>query len=99
MKSMRVIRAIVVAALCAGGLAQTTYAQDASGAGAHDGWGVTVYPALLWVPTGIHVDVDVPPFDGGAGGSGSILNTKLDGAFFGGVVASNRDRKSTRLNS
>jgi hypothetical protein len=87
---MRVIRVLVLAAFCSGGLAGTIQAQDAAGAGAHDGWGVTVYPVLVWVPLGIGADVDVPPSGGDAGGSGSIVDTKLDGAFFGGLVASNR---------
>jgi len=87
---MRVIRVVVLALLCAGGSNQAARAQDGSGAGAHDGWGVTVYPVLVWVPLGISIDVDIPPFEGDAGGSGGIVDSHLDGAFFGGVVASNR---------
>src|SRR5262245_35973171 len=86
---MRVIRVVVLALLCAGGSNQAARAQDGSGAGAHEGWGVTVYPVLVWVPLGISVDVDIPPFEGDAGGSGGIVDSHLDGAFFGGVVASN----------
>jgi len=44
---------------------------------------------LVWVPLGISVDVDTPPVNGDAGGSGRILDSQLDGAFFGGATASN----------
>ena len=41
------------------------------------------------MPLGIGIDVDIPPSDGDVGGSGSIVNTRFDGAFLGGVAASN----------
>jgi hypothetical protein len=43
----------------------------------------------VWVPTHIGIDVDVPPADGDGGGTGDILDSRFDGAFFGGVAASN----------
>ena len=57
------------------------------------GWDVTVYPILAWVPLGISIDVKVPPFEGGGGGSGSIIDGRFDGAFLGGLsVSKNRVR-------
>jgi hypothetical protein len=87
---MRLIRITFVAALCVMGLSPAAHAQSvASPAAAQEGWKIAVYPVLVWVPLGISVDVDVPPFDGDAGGSGQILESSLDGAFFGGMNASN----------
>jgi hypothetical protein len=43
------------------------------------------------VPVDIGIDVDVPPVDGGGGESGQILDSSFDGAFFGGIVVSNRE--------
>jgi len=48
-----------------------------------------VYPVLAWVPIDINIDVNVPPIDGGSGESGQIVDSKLNGAFFAGVAASN----------
>jgi len=65
---------------------------DAAGAPppqAQEGWDVAVYPVLLWVPIGIGINVDIPPFDGDGGGSGDIVETRFDGAFLAGVAASN----------
>jgi hypothetical protein len=52
-------------------------------------WNVAVYPVLVWVPLGIDIDVNIPPFDGDGGGSGQIVDSRFDGAFFGGVTATN----------
>jgi hypothetical protein len=85
---MAVIR-IVLVALWVAGLSVPARAQGlAQSGGAGDGWSVNVYPVLVWVPLGIDIHVEIPPF-GDAGGSGSILDSQLDGAFFGGVTASN----------
>ena len=54
-----------------------------------DDWRVAVYPVLAWVPLGIGIDVEVPPFDGGSGGAGDIIDGRFDGAFLGGVSVSN----------
>jgi hypothetical protein len=64
-------------------------ARAQSAASARDGWDVAVYPVLVWVPLGIGIDVEIPPFDGDSGGSGEIIDSRFDGAFFGGAVASN----------
>ena len=64
----------------------------APGAGAQttqEGWGVAVYPILGWIPLDIGIDVDVPPFGGDGGAAGDIVDSRFDGAFFGGAVASN----------
>jgi hypothetical protein len=83
---MRVIRVVVLVALSVVGLSQTARAQ----AGAPEGWDVSVYPVFAWVPLGIDIGVEVPPSDdGGAGGSGEIIDSRFDGAFFGGVTATN----------
>jgi hypothetical protein len=53
-------------------------------------WKVAVYPVLAWLPLGIEMNVDVPPFDGGGSGSGGgvdIVDGRFDGAFLGGVSA------------
>jgi hypothetical protein len=64
--------------------------QAAAGAQApQEGWNVAVYPILAWVPLGIGIDVDIPSADGDDGGSGDILDSRLDGAFLGGVAGSN----------
>ena len=42
-----------------------------------------------WVPLGIGINVEVPPFDGGGGGgAGEIVDGRFDGAFLGGLSAS-----------
>lgn len=58
-----------------------------------DGWQFAVYPVLAWVPTSINIDVNVPPIDGGGGSGpefgGKIVESRFDGAFFGGGSATN----------
>ena len=56
-----------------------------------NGWDVAVYPILVWVPLGIDINVDVPPHDGGAGSGGAtdIVDGRFDGAYLGGVSATN----------
>jgi len=85
---MRPLR-IVFLALC---LAVVSHAAEAQttvpGSNVEQDWRVTVYPVLAWVPLDIAIDVNVPPIDGGGGGSGQILNRRFDGAFFAGVAAS-----------
>ena len=60
-------------------------------AAAQDGWKVAVYPVLAWLPLGIEMSVDVPPFESGGGsfpgGGGDIVDGRFDGAFFGGASA------------
>lgn len=79
-------RHLVVALAITLGAAATASAQPAS---TDDGWNVAIYPVFGWVPLGIDIDVDVPPFDGGeGGGAGQILESRFDGAFLGGFYAS-----------
>lgn len=52
------------------------------------GWYVSVYPILAWIPFNIGIDVNIPGSGGGGGAAGSIVESRLDGAFFGGVTAS-----------
>src|SRR5689334_22456764 len=85
---MRPLR-IVVLALCLAVVSHAAEAQStAPGSKVEQDWRVTVYPVLAWVPLDIAIDVNVPPIDGGGGGSGQILNRRFDGAFFAGVAAS-----------
>ena len=86
MQSIRIVfLAACLAAVSHMAEAQTT----ASGSNAQQDWNVTVYPVLAWVPLDIAIDVNVPPVSGDGGGSGQILESRFDGAFFAGVAASN----------
>src|SRR5262245_24164432 len=71
------------------GLAMLCVIIAAPKAAAQNGWDFSVYPILAWVPLGIDIDVDVPPFEGGDGGAGEIIEGRFDGAFLGGVSATN----------
>jgi hypothetical protein len=87
---MHVVRVVCLALLCVVGPGQAARAQGgASGGDTQDGWDVAIYPVLAWVPISIGIDVDIPPIDGGAGGAGQIIDSRFDGAFFGGLAASN----------
>jgi hypothetical protein len=74
---------VAVAVLCTIGSGRVATAQTA------DEWRVAVYPILGWVPLGIGIDVEVPPFEGGGGGGGDIIDGRFDGAFLGGVSVTN----------
>jgi hypothetical protein len=82
---------VVVAVATAGAAGAQT--QAPAGSGQSEGWKVTIYPILAWIPMGIGIDVDVPPADGagggaGAGGGGKIIDGRFDGAFLGGFSVS-----------
>jgi hypothetical protein len=66
-------------------------APAAAQSGSSDGWKIAIYPVLVWVPMSINVDVNVPPVSGGGGSGpefgGKILDSRFDGAFFGGMSA------------
>ena len=59
---------------------------------AHD-WKFTFYPVLAWVPSGVDIDINIPPVGGGEGGdagfSGQIIDSRFDGAYLGGFSADN----------
>src|SRR5690348_13891014 len=92
---MQVIRRLWLTAICLGVLAQSAAAQTGAPApGADEGWQVTVYPILAWLP--LHIGINAPPINTGGGGgsgdsgdSGQIVDSRFDGAFFGGVAAQN----------
>jgi hypothetical protein len=53
-----------------------------------DGWRFTIYPVYAWVPLSIDINVDVPDTDLDGGGL-DIIDSRFDGAFFGGFEATN----------
>jgi hypothetical protein len=55
-------------------------------AGAGDGWNIGIYPVFVWIPSGIDIDVELPPDSGGS--AGSIVDGRFDGAYLGGIYAS-----------
>ncbi len=69
---------------CAGSAAAQSQAGD---------WKFNVYPILAWLPVNIGIDVNVPTDIGGGGGGGTqggeIVDSRFDGAFLGGVSATN----------
>jgi len=87
---MRKIRVNCLAVLCVVIVQVAALPQRAAAAQAsQEGWDVAVYPFLAWVPLGIGIDVDIPPFEGDGGGAGDIVDSRFDGAFLAGVAASN----------
>ena len=71
--------------------APATQAPGAMARGDRAEWKVGVYPIYVWLPFGIGMDVTVPPDDNGSGGRAEILDSRFDGAYFGGFYAS-KDR-------
>ena len=87
---MTAIRILFLAVLCVLGMGDVARGQTlGQSPAASDGWDIAVYPVLVWAPVNIGVDVNIPPSGGDDGGSGSILDSRLDGAFFGGINATN----------
>jgi hypothetical protein len=82
MHQMRVFFLVMVLGVV--GSSRAAHAQTAG-----EGWQFAVYPILVWVPLDIGIDVDIPPFNGSGGGAGQIIESRFDGAFFGGMTASN----------
>ena len=78
-------RIIALAALITLG---TSVAARAQSPGSDD-WNIGVYPILVWIPLGIGIDIDVPPVGGDGGGTADIVDSRFDGAFFGGATAFN----------
>jgi len=80
---------IVLIAVCLAVVSDVAEAQtSAAGSNADGEWHVTAYPVLAWLPLDIGIDVNVPPAGGDGGGSGQILHSRFDGAFFAGAAAS-----------
>jgi hypothetical protein len=80
---------IAVAAACLALVSRMADAQTSPPqSNAEQDWHVTVYPVLAWIPLDIGIDVNVPPIEGSGGGSGQIVDSRFDGAFFAGVTAS-----------
>lgn len=78
---------IIVLLLYVVGLSANARAQSAQGASAGNDWTVSVYPIFVWVPLDLGIDIDVTG-GGGDSASGQILESRFDGAFFGGATAS-----------
>src|SRR5262245_53212475 len=82
MKIIRHLTLIVTVLLAAAG---TAGAQTPANADLKVG----IYPVFGWIPLGIDIKVDVPPFDNGdGGGAGEIVDSRFDGAFLAGFYAS-----------
>jgi len=87
---MRHIRLHRLTILCVVFLHAVALPQRAAAAPAEqEGWDVAVYPILAWLPLSIGIDVNIPPFEGNVGGAGNIVDSRFDGAYLGGVAASN----------
>lgn len=88
---MRTSRIILLSVLCIVVLGRPASAQTTSSSSSDNDWKVAVYPVLAWLPLSIGIDINIPPVSGGGdgGGSGDILDGRFDGAFFGGVTATN----------
>lgn len=71
-------------------LAGGAFAQDTGGQPDMDRrWRTNIYPVLVWVPLDVKTSVNVPPTSGSGGETGDILDSRFDGAYFGGVTVSN----------
>lgn len=71
-------------------LAGGAFAQDTGGQPDMDRrWRTNIYPVLVWVPLDVDTSVNVPPTSGSGGETGDILDSRFDGAYFGGVTVSN----------
>lgn len=77
-----VLGAAIARALTTDSAAATRLAQ---GAGGGDDWNVGIYPVFVWIPSGIDIDVELPPDSGG--NAGSIVDGRFDGAYLGGFYA------------
>lgn len=86
---MQMLRAAIVTAsllsLAGSARAQTATAQPES----PGGWQTSIYPILVWIPIDIDASVNIPPTSGSGNTSGGILESRFDGAYFGGVSVTN----------
>jgi len=87
---MQLLSRIILVGIVALGVSRPAWAQaPATPSGGNSGWDVGIYPVLVWVPVGIGIDVELPPDGGHPGGSGSIVDSRFDGAYLGGASISN----------
>jgi hypothetical protein len=82
---MRIARCLLLATALQSAAAGPALSQTYDPA---DGWSVTVYPIYAWLPLGIDIKVDLPDVDLDGGGA-SIVDSHFDGAYFGGIQATN----------
>ena len=52
-----------------------------------EGWQISIYPVLAWIPSGIDIDLSLPPSDVDGGFFGEIVESRFDGAFLAGFSA------------
>lgn len=75
-----------------GGAFGTSQGASSSSAPAND-WTFTIYPVLAWVPSGIDINLSLPSIGGGEGSDAGfetdIIDSRFDGAYFGGFAATN----------
>jgi hypothetical protein len=65
----------------------TTTSRHMQGSSSSNGdWNVGIYPVFVWIPSGIDIDVELPPDSGG--NAGKIVEGRFDGAYLGGFYAS-----------
>lgn len=79
------ILSVVLLSLAGGAFAQNAGAQPE----ADRRWRTNIYPVLVWLPIDIDASVNVPPTSGSGGTTGDILESRFDGAYFGGLTVSN----------
>ncbi len=87
---MQTLRTAIFAAFLLS-LSGGAFAQNAGAQPEADGrWRTNVYPVLVWLPIDIDTSINVPPISGSGGGTtGDILESRFDGAYFGGLTVSN----------
>lgn len=86
---MGVRRAMFVAAACLAGASAAAHGQTFQQVPAgNPGWAVRLYPLFVWIPFNISASVEAPPSGGDDGIAGDILESRFDGAYYGGVAAS-----------
>ena len=79
---------VLLTALCLSLPTGSAVAQPPQAVPAPDeGWRITIYPVLAWIPSGIDIDLNLPPTDADGGLLGDIIDSRFDGAFLGGFSA------------